>query len=237
MAAAEKVMSKENQKLGYCSSCDMNVPHWRGEAKGLQGIVFGLMQKVQLGHWHCLKCERVRYFLRFVSDNAVDYRIGALSDPVDSFNAEEWLCSVDDDELDCGLDISLFVDDQVQQPIQSNAKKTLFVDSSKDKLRDTQQSASGMASEVAVAEPVGNFIKEKSLAVKATRLKRFTEKYRDALVDRIMSGKARMSWLIADGKFTEAELVSWIDDKARRESIDEDETIELNAVPRKRDLS
>ena len=131
------------------------------------------------------------------------------------------------------MDISLFIDDQVQQPIQSNAKKTLFVDSSKDKLLDTQQSASGM--EVAIAEPVGNFIKEKSLAVNATRLKRFTEKYRDALVDRIMSGKARMSWLIADGKYTEAELVSWIDDKAKRESSDQGETIELNAVPRKRD--
>ena len=44
-----------------------------------------------------------------------------------------------------------------------------------------------------------------------------------------------MSWLIADGKYTEAELVSWIDDKARRESIDEDETIELDAVPRQHD--
>ena len=226
-------MSKENQKLGYCPTCDMNVPHWRGKAKGLQGIVFGLMQKVKLGRWHCLKCERIRYFLRLVSDDAVDYRIGDPSDPVDSSNLEEWLYSVDDGELDCGLDISLFIDDQVQQPIQSNAKKTLFVDSSKDKLLDTQQSASGM--EVAIAEPVGNFIKEKSLAVNATRLKRFTEKYRDALVDRIMSGKARMSWLIADGKYTEAELVSWIDDKAKRESSDQGETIELNAVPRKRD--
>lgn len=228
-------MSKENQKLGYCSTCDMNVPHWRGKAKGLQGIVFGLMQKVQLGRWHCLKCERVRYFLRFVNDNAVDYRIGDPSDPIGSFNVEEWLFSVDDDELDCGLDISLSIDDKVQQPIQSNVKKTQFADSSKDKLRDAQQSASGMAPEVAVAEPAGNFIKEKSLAVKATRMKRFTEKYRDALVDRILSGKARMSWLIADGKYTEAELVSWIDDKAKRESSDQGETIELNAVPRKRD--
>ena len=54
-------------------------------------------------------------------------------------------------------------------------------------------------------------------------------------MERILSGKAQMSWLIADGKCTEAELVSWIDDKAKRESADENETIELDLVARKRD--
>lgn len=241
-------MSKENQKLGYCSTCDMNVPHWRGKAKGLQGIVFGLMQKVQLGRWHCLKCERVRYFLRFLNDNAVDYRIGDPSDMVDPFSHAEWLNAVNNGELESDCDLtSLFEEDEGQQPIQGDVQKTesssdthredslVFDETGRGVSVESRQSASGMTPEVAVAEPVGNFIKEKSLAVKATRMKRFTEKYRDALVDRILSGKARMSWLIADGKYTEAELVSWIDDKARRESIDEEETIELDAVPRQHD--
>jgi len=85
-----------------------------------------------------------------------------------------------------------------------------------------------------VAEPVGNFIRDQSLVVEATRLKRFTEKYRDALVDRILSGKTQVSWLIADGKYTEAELTSWIADKARRQTAEKDPAIELDAVFRKR---
>lgn len=254
LTAAENVMSKEKQKIGYCGNCDMNVPHWRVKAKGLQEIVCDVLQKLQMGRWHCLKCQKTRYVLRFINDDAVDYRIDEPSDPVDPFDPTAWLRSVN--KLDSDCDMSPLFENQGQQPTQSTVQKTLFAESSSYTLREdplvvgeaghrgtvesgrsveSQQRARGKDPEVAIAEPVGNFIKEQSLAVNATRMKRFTEKYRDALVERILSGKAQMSWLIADGKCTEAELVSWIDDKAKRESADENETIELDLVARKRD--
>ncbi len=86
--------------------------------------------------------------------------------------------------------------------------------------------------EVLEAEPAGNFIKDQSLAAAATRMLRFSEKYRDALVGRVLSGNATISVLIEDGKYTESELVSWIADKAKRDG-GEMETIELSLLPKK----
>ena len=67
------------------------------------------------------------------------------------------------------------------------------------------------------AEPIGNFLKAKSLVLKSTRLERFTEKFRDSVVKRILSGSVSVSSLVADGEYSESELMSWIADKARRQ--------------------
>ena len=78
------------------------------------------------------------------------------------------------------------------------------------------------------AEPVGNFIKERSLVLRSTRMDRFTEKFRDSVVDRILAGKVTISSLVADGDYCESELESWIADKAKRQEGKTD-TLDLDA--------
>ena len=96
----------------------------------------------------------------------------------------------------------------------------------------SEQNGESQSEEMPEAEPVGNFIKDQSLVLKSTRLHRFTEKYRDSVVDRILAGKVSISSLTADGEFWEAELESWIADKAKRQE-QRNKILELNADPKK----
>ena len=286
LAAAEKVMSKEIEKLGYCVRCDENVAHRRGKAKGLREFVGDLLQRLHLGRWHCVQCQNARYFLPFASEGTVDYQIDEPNDTENAWKLDgptRLAVGADDFSEDWGpADRVVSESDQNPQLVPYSAHEARAIESSNDAQRgdfldlfdfskedvfcrepeddlfceeredesvlaavedstvsgelivESPRDVSDQRSEFVVAEPVGNFIKDRSLVVEATRLKRFTEKYRDALVDRILSGKTQVSWLIADGKYTEAELTSWIADKARRQTAEQDPAIELDAVFRKR---
>ena len=64
---------------------------------------------------------------------------------------------------------------------------------------------------------VGNFIKdEHSLVRRASRLKRFSEKYRDAIIRRVLAGKLTFSQAKQEQDVTEAELIDWIWDLVDR---------------------
>ncbi|MFK7766083.1 MAG: hypothetical protein AB8B55_02490 [Mariniblastus sp.] len=66
-------------------------------------------------------------------------------------------------------------------------------------------------------ESAGNFLRtDESLVVRSTRLRRFSEKYRDALVRRILEGTTTISNLRQDKNLSEAEVISWISDKFNR---------------------
>lgn len=66
-------------------------------------------------------------------------------------------------------------------------------------------------------ESVGNFIKsEKSLVLRQTRLLRFSEKYRDAVVDRLLYGDATVSELRYEKNLSERELLDWVADRMER---------------------
>ena len=66
-------------------------------------------------------------------------------------------------------------------------------------------------------QPVGNFIKnEHSLVRRASRLKRFSEKYRDAIVRRILAGKLTLTQAKQEQDATETELIDWIWDLVDR---------------------
>ena len=96
---------------------------------------------------------------------------------------------------------------------------------------ESQQSPSEVAPEIIEAEAVNKYIKEQMARI-ATPIYRFTEKYRDSVVDRILAGKITISTLISDGMFTEAELVSWIADKTKRQK-EKIETLEYDSDPRR----
>lgn len=66
-------------------------------------------------------------------------------------------------------------------------------------------------------EPVGNFLKtDNSLVVRAKRLKRYSAKYRDSVIARVLHGVSTISEVRHDAKLSEAEIVDWIADKYRR---------------------
>lgn len=88
------------------------------------------------------------------------------------------------------------------------------------------------------AESVGNFIKDRSLILRSTRMHRVSEKYRDSIVERILSGKVSISQLTGSGEYTEGELISWIADRVKRLSARlemlEDENGVSNGNPKQR---
>lgn len=79
-----------------------------------------------------------------------------------------------------------------------------------------EKKSSAKKSKLPEAESVGNFIKDRSLILRSTRMHRVSVKYRDSVVDRILTGKVSISQLAASSDYTEGELVSWIADKVKR---------------------
>ncbi|MEL7498224.1 MAG: hypothetical protein AAFN77_11480 [Planctomycetota bacterium] len=72
-----------------------------------------------------------------------------------------------------------------------------------------------------VDQPIGNFIKsEKSLVVRKTRLLRFSEKYRDSIVERILSGNSTLTEVRHEKSLSEREILDWIADRVERLEIE-----------------
>lgn len=127
-----------------------------------------------------------------------------------------------------GSEVSLVADgEQAEQVDVSRNRPAIILEEADRRNSTVLDSRSERGSEfgsdtVTEAEPVGNFIKDQSLVLQSARLHRFTEKFRDSVVDRILTGKVSIGSLTADGDYSESELVSWIADKAKRqeEAID-----------------
>lgn len=82
-------------------------------------------------------------------------------------------------------------------------------------IQDLESSGSHQNQDVAPghAESVGNFIRtDESLVMRSNRLKRFSEKYRDAVVRRILKGSTTMAQVRQEMDVSETELVDWIAD-------------------------
>jgi len=72
--------------------------------------------------------------------------------------------------------------------------------------------------EAARAPSVGNYIRsDKSLVVRTQRLKRFSEKYRDAVVRRILKGTTSPAQIRQEMDLSETELIDWIADLFERQ--------------------
>lgn len=75
-------------------------------------------------------------------------------------------------------------------------------------------------------ESVGNFIREdESLVTRSNRLRRFSEKYRDSIVRRILKGPTTMAQVRQEMDVSESELIAWFADlfdrqQARLEAIE-----------------
>lgn len=89
------------------------------------------------------------------------------------------------------------------------------------RVKETESNSSAVASErvedTKVAQPIGNLLKtEKSLVMRSKRLKRFSEKYRDSIVRRLLSGKSTILQIREEKNISEGELVDWIADLVER---------------------
>ncbi len=70
------------------------------------------------------------------------------------------------------------------------------------------------------AEPIGNFLKtEHSLVMQDRRASNFTQKFRDATVLKILSGKALMIDIRHELEVTESDLIRWMADLMNRKQL------------------
>lgn len=87
-----------------------------------------------------------------------------------------------------------------------------------------------------VDQPIGNFLRaEQSLVMRSKRLKRFSEKYRDSIVQRLLAGTSTMAQIRQEKDIAEGELTDWIADmvermQARLDTLEET----LEAIPSRR---
>lgn len=120
------------------------------------------------------------------------------------------------------------VDEQLV--IELDAGDCSFANTSKEsagKQTLAQRHSHTASTAIPEAKPVGDAAEDQSLALKSTRSHLFSEKFRDSLVDRILAGKVTISSLTESGEYSEAELVSWIADKVKRQD-EKIETLEFD---------
>lgn len=79
------------------------------------------------------------------------------------------------------------------------------------------QALDSVKAETVADVPIGNYIKsEKSLVMRSRRLLRFSEKYRDAIVQQLLDREFSMIEIKTRHDISDAELVDWIADRFQR---------------------
>ena len=69
------------------------------------------------------------------------------------------------------------------------------------------------------SESVGNYLRsEKSLVMQDKRANRFSQKFRDATVDRVLSGSATLAQIRNELEISEADFVNWIENLMARKN-------------------
>ncbi len=114
---------------------------------------------------------------------------------------------------------SFLLKNEIESALRHDPAESLAAESELNSAKEPEQ-----------AEPIGNFLKgEQSLVARASRLKRFSEKYRDAIVKRLLDGKLTFSQVRSEQKITEVELTDWISDLFHRMQLKLDE-VELSTA-------
>lgn len=125
---------------------------------------------------------------------AIDYRIIDPTAPLESPEDSVWVRRQWDDDGET----------RIEHP------DTVVLDSTEqdDELQDK---------EIKEDLPIGNFIvDQKSLVVRSQRLLRYSEKYRDSVIEKILSGDITIREARSDKDISEAEIISWIADRMQR---------------------
>ena len=177
------------KKLGFCKQCLRNVPH----VLYYQWPVFRLLNRnlqfadsLPLGSWHCCGCEKNSYRLK-------------RPDP----------------EVDTDI-TSTEMHDIVPWPDRNDPTQRFGLLFRRKRKADFVKEAVGSttAAESPGFEHVGNVTRsDDSLLVRKARAARYSRKFREGVVDRILSGDSTISQVRKELKLSERDLLDWINDR------------------------
>ena len=205
-------------EIGYCRRCMRNSVHLGSDNPGLFALVdsifFGILRRLRFGDWRCMDCQTQSKFLRPVNSSPPEPKpIESNPKPVES----------------------------KPKPMESNprSKETAEAKSTFASLGsqlDTPEvvSASRLDTERTAAEQssAGNFLRnDQSLIMQSVRSDRFTEKFRDGVVQRILDGKTTIAEVRDKHYLTEQDVIAWIKASFDRKQKRVDElTLQLRLV-------
>jgi len=180
------------KKIGFCKQCLRNVPH----VLFFQWPVFRILNRyidfadsLPLGSWHCCGCEKNSFTLKRPDPElATDVTSTTMNDIV------EWK-----DRKDPKNRLGLFF---------RRKRKSKQDPSTTDSTVDTD---SGF-------EHVGNVTRsDDSLLVRKARAARYSKKFREGVVEKILSGKSTISQVRNELGLSERDILDWINDKVIRQ--------------------
>ncbi len=199
-------MRKRKHTYGFCSVCQKNIPHrrWIGNPIALMFdlLTLKITRWIRLGPWYCVHCDNKVVMLPLRRSDAIEYRSAALQNE----NTP-----------------TIFRQQTIPKPVaQSTASKPTPAAGKQTISAGTPASAKKQTSgpvvaELEPAESVGNFIKTESSLVKSTRMQRYSAKYRDAVVRRILTGSASIKQIRDEKDLSETEITDWIVDLFERQ--------------------
>lgn len=189
------------KKLGYCKQCLRNVPHtlfFRWPVLNILNRFPEFSGTLWFSSWNCCACEKHIYILRKpVPEATTDLTSTEMSD-VRPFRESR-------SNSRQGMFLS-----RLFPPPELDPETIPQADSATDE--------AGKQTSTPVGEKVGNFLRsEESLVVRNTRAARYTKKYRESVVERILSGQATITQVRSELGITERDVLEWINDRVYRQ--------------------
>ena len=200
-------MLSKKKTSGYCPACHKNVPHRRRFSSRftrlLDNLSLSILRLFRIGPWFCVHCDKKSLFLAGRRSDALDYRSAALGNEQPVATRKQ---------------TKPVLKSQIRKP-EPEAQKELQQETRQKNPQKPQPKPTATKKPVAspdpkpAAQPIGNFLKsDRSLTNRKHRLERFSEKYRDAVVRRILAGTATISQIRNDKQLSETEIAEWIAD-------------------------
>ena len=181
------------KKIGFCKQCLRNVPHvlyfqWPGFRLLNRSLAFA--DSLPLASWHCCGCEKNSFRLR-----RPDPEVTTDVTSTDMKDIVPW-----PDRNDPNQRFGLL--------FRRRRKTDVLKSVSLDEDQDSES----------VAEHVGNVTRsDDSLLVRKARAARYSKKFREGVVDRILSGNSTITQVRRELGLSERDLLDWINDRVLRQ--------------------
>ncbi len=187
-------MTSQRHSNGYCLNCCKNVPHVRVISNGLiryfDILSLRCMRRFGFGPWHCVHCERKVLKLIKPDPDAPEYHSAALDPNYPVLETPSAFLPAKPSRSSLVVPHSTSPSINVVTPLENEPS----------------------------AIPVGNYLRsDSSLLMRSARLNRFSEKYRDAVVRRILSGMTTITRVREDKQLSDTEITGWIADLFERQ--------------------
>jgi hypothetical protein len=226
------------RKSGYCNLCLKNVPHTLrlSMLRALDRFAFGLFSLLRLGSWYCEGCEKRSTFLPAYRKGVSEFY--GIENPDEKAKRQKIRKQKEarhkhlqkQKEKQHSAEPALNSDSEITRvdkaELLSGPHRKRRGSNPSEKPKTDDQSLNDTVRETAPQEPIGNVLRtDESLLVRKARASRFTEKFRDSVVKRILSGQATIGQMRHELKLSERDLLDWIAESNREK---DDRIIELN---------